>query len=54
LKNENRKHTQLAVRRKEELKRVKKVNDTLKQLMKPKKIVRGSLAVIAESGSRLS
>lgn len=38
---------QQAIKRKEEMKRMKKVNETLKQLMKPKKLMRGSLAVIA-------
>lgn len=46
LKNENKKHLQQAVKRKEEIKRIKKVNETLKMLMKPKKLVRGSLAII--------
>lgn len=46
MKNENNKHVQQAVKRKEEMKRIKKVNETLKQLMKPKKLVRGSLAII--------
>jgi len=46
LKNENKKHLQQAVKRKEEIKRIKKVNETLKMLMKPKKLIRGSLAII--------
>ena len=28
------------------MKRMKKVNETLKQLMKPKKLVRGSMAIV--------
>jgi hypothetical protein len=42
---------QQALKRKEEIKRIKKVNETLKQLMRPKKLVRGSLAIIPESGN---
>jgi hypothetical protein len=33
------------------MKRIKKVNETLKQLMKPKKLVRGSMAVIPQHSS---
>ena len=43
LKNENKKFVQQAIKKKEELKRAKKVNETLKILMKPKKLMRGSI-----------